>query len=34
MKKEGVDINQAESEQLLDMIYRFSKLVVEQIVKK
>ncbi len=34
MKEEGVDINQAESEQLLDMIYRFSKLVVEQIVKK
>tara|TARA_R110002020_G_scaffold452684_1_gene667188 strand:+ start:295 stop:444 length:150 start_codon:yes stop_codon:yes gene_type:complete len=34
MKKEGVILNQAESEQLLDMIYKFSKLVVDQIVKK
>ena len=34
MKKEGVSLSQAESEQLLDMIYKFSKLVVDQIVKK
>ena len=34
MKKEGVSLNQAESEQLLDIIYKFSKLVVDQKVKK